>query len=152
MAARNEAWLSFAKRYELTFDERHALNEWLKVVQQQQAKPSWREQEAVLWRANISDDLATLIDDIAKEGEEALKKKKSEEALVLPAPRKCVQVPIPKRALPSCLPVMDSFTACDQTVQPMKTPSSQLYINLVSTLKQGKRESDGVCRASISFK
>jgi len=25
MAARNEAWLSFAKRYELTFDERHAL-------------------------------------------------------------------------------------------------------------------------------
>lgn len=146
MAARNEAWLAFAKRYELTFDERHSLNEWLKVVKEQQAKPSWREQESALWQANISEDLASLMDEIAQKGEAVVVE------VVLPAPRKCIQVAIPKKAIPSCLPVMDSFTVCDQTVQPMKTPSSQLYINLSSALKQGKRESDGVCRASISFK
>lgn len=140
MAERNEAWLSFITRYELTFYERDALSTWLKYVAQEKALPSWSEAQNVAWVTNITKDLGVIILLLdAKTEEELTDMEKELVAMPLFGDRPTCQLPAPSRkALPSCLPSKDTFV-CYGLAPPTLEPR-QLYLNLIRTLRQARRE------------
>lgn len=139
LAERNEAWLSFITRYELTFYERDALNTWLKYVQQEKA--SWSEAQNVAWQTNITEDLGEMILLLSttKTEEELAIMEKDLAVIPLLGDRPMCQLPAPSRkALPSCLPSKDTFVCYG--LAPLTLEPRQLYLNLIRTLRQGNRE------------
>jgi len=139
MAARNDAWYQFLSQYELTFDERQVLNEWLNFIASQ--KPLWSEDTLVRkWLEQLQyDDLGLLVDEqltaLSIDDLTTLEKQIQEQLDVVPVPpSRCIPVPSNPNLVGEG-PVADSVLCFGAPSLTMRQPP-RLYLNLVQTLRQ----------------
>ena len=139
MAARNDAWFTFISQYELTVDERDALQEWLDFLSNQQQQSTWCSQEWL--EALRQDDLTRLVaQDLTALSLEQLAELEAQLRAQVQPPvpcfiTRCIPAPRNPNLIGEC-PRAEDIVLCKRPDASGQSPL--LYLNLVQTLRQAR--------------